>query len=135
MKAQRNKMATQYVALPLSRRRAVASAASVDPRTLGRYLDGNRVSSLAAERIERALRDAGLTHLVRHGEARTTGEQSADAATVRRLAVAHDIDPRSILRELREPGSVRGMAGERAREAVRELQQSTHPTKPTGETS
>jgi|HubBroStandDraft_2_1064218.scaffolds.fasta_scaffold359949_2 hypothetical protein len=39
-------------------------------------------------------------------------------ATLRRLSVAHDVDPRSILRELREPGSVRGMAGERARNAV-----------------
>jgi carbamoylphosphate synthase small subunit len=40
------------------------------------------------------------------------------AATLRRLAAVHDVDPRSILRELREPGSVRGMAGERARKAV-----------------
>lgn len=37
---------------------------------------------------------------------------------LRRLAVAHDVDPRSIVRELREPWSVRGMAGERARAAV-----------------
>jgi len=40
------------------------------------------------------------------------------AATLRRLSATHDVDPRSILRELREPGSVRGMAGERARKAV-----------------
>ena len=40
------------------------------------------------------------------------------AATLRRLSAAHDVDPRSILRELREPGSVRGMAGERARKAL-----------------
>jgi hypothetical protein len=40
------------------------------------------------------------------------------SATLRRLSAAHDVDPRSILRELREPGSVRGMAGERARRAV-----------------
>jgi hypothetical protein len=44
-----------------------------------------------------------------------------DTATLRRLAVAHDVDPRSIVRELRQPGSVRGMAGARARAAVREL--------------
>ena len=136
MTAQRNKMTTQYAALPLSRRRALASAASVDPRTLARYLDGNRVSSLASERIERALRDAGLTHLVRGDEALATGPRStAAAATVRRLAVAHGVDPRSILRELREPGSVRGAAGDRAREAVRKLQDLPHTTEKQGETS
>jgi carbamoylphosphate synthase small subunit len=48
-----------------------------------------------------------------------------DAATLRRLAVAHDVDPRSIVRELREPGSVRGMAGARARVAARELRRET----------
>jgi hypothetical protein len=89
---------------------------------------------LAAERIERALRNAGLEHLLRKGDG-APPSPTTDAATIRRLAVAHSVDPRSIARELREPGSVRGMAGERAREAVRELQQSTHPTKPTGETS
>jgi len=40
-------------------------------------------------------------------------------ATLRRLSAAHDVDPRSILRELRQPGSVRGMAGERCRQALR----------------
>jgi len=40
------------------------------------------------------------------------------ASVLRRLAATHDVDPRSILRELREPGSVRGMAGERAKRAV-----------------
>jgi hypothetical protein len=44
-----------------------------------------------------------------------------DAATLRRLSVAHLVDPRSITRELREPGCVRGMAGERARAAVADL--------------
>jgi len=47
-------------------------------------------------------------------------------ATLRRLSAAHDVDPRSILRELREPGSVRGMAGERARKAVSSYQ-ATQP--------
>jgi carbamoylphosphate synthase small subunit len=46
------------------------------------------------------------------------------AAPLRRLSAAHDVDPRSILRELREPGSVRGMAGERARKAVSAYQAS-----------
>jgi hypothetical protein len=36
--------------------------------------------------------------------------------------LAHDVDPRSILRELREPGSVRGAAGDRCREALRAYQ-------------
>ena len=44
-----------------------------------------------------------------------------DAATLRRLSVAYEVDPRSIVRELHETGSVRGMAGQRARRAVREL--------------
>lgn len=129
-------MAAQRFVLPLSRQRAVAAAASVDPRTIRRYLAGLSVASLCLERIERALGNAGLAHLIRRAPpAATASERAPDAATLRRLAVAHDIDPRSILRELREPGSVRGMAGDRAREAIRELQQSTHPTKPTGETS
>ena len=48
-----------------------------------------------------------------------TAAPPISAATLRRLSAAHDVDPRSILRELREPGSVRGMAGERCREALR----------------
>lgn len=39
---------------------------------------------------------------------------------LRRLAAAHDVDPRTILRELRAPGSVRGMVGDRCREALGE---------------
>jgi hypothetical protein len=125
----RNKMATQRFVLPLSRRRALAAAASVDPRTIQRYLDGQRVASLCSERIERALGDAGLAHLVRGGDAPPPRPTlTANAATLRRLAVVHGVDPRSILRELREPGGVKGMAGERARQAVHELQESTQTT-------
>jgi hypothetical protein len=47
-----------------------------------------------------------------------------DASTLRRLAVRHGVDPRSIQRELSAPGSVRGMAGERARAAVTELREA-----------
>lgn len=43
---------------------------------------------------------------------------SIPTATLRRLSAEHDVDPRSIMRELREPESVRGMAGERARKAL-----------------
>ena len=43
---------------------------------------------------------------------------SIPATILRRLAAAHDVDQRSILRELREPGSVRGMAGDRCRQAL-----------------
>lgn len=50
------------------------------------------------------------------------------ASTLRRLSAAHDVDPRSILRELREPGSVRGMAGERCREALRAYQDKGRST-------
>ena len=44
-----------------------------------------------------------------------------DTATIRRLAVTYSVDPRSIRREMREPGSVRGMAGHRVREALASL--------------
>ena len=47
---------------------------------------------------------------------------SIPTTTLRRLSAAHDVDPRSILRELREPGSVRGMAGDRCRQALSEYQ-------------
>jgi hypothetical protein len=51
-------------------------------------------------------------------------------SVLRRLSVAHDVDPRTILRELREPGSVRGMAGERARRALSSYQARTAPPPP-----
>lgn len=41
-----------------------------------------------------------------------------DTATARALAVEAAVDPRSIIREHRRPGSVRGMAGHRARSAL-----------------
>lgn len=44
--------------------------------------------------------------------------KTLDEATTRRIAVEADVDPRTVLRELREPGSVRGMSGERARTAL-----------------
>ena len=69
--------------------------------------------------------DAPWLHRVRTMQTRTSTPPPSlarpDAATLRRLAVAHDVDPRSIVRELREPGSVRGMAGARARAAASEL--------------
>ena len=43
-----------------------------------------------------------------------------DLATARSLAVRAEVDPRSIYRELKEPGSVRGLAGHRARRVLRE---------------
>ncbi len=46
------------------------------------------------------------------------------SATLRRLSAAHDVDPRTILKELRDPGSVGGMAGERARRAVSAYQEA-----------
>jgi hypothetical protein len=52
-----------------------------------------------------------------------------DAATLRRLAVTYEVDPRSIVKEIRLPGSVRGMSGERARRAVRALEQETEKTR------
>jgi hypothetical protein len=37
---------------------------------------------------------------------------------LRRIALEHGVDPRTILREFERPGCVRGLAGERARRAV-----------------
>jgi len=48
-----------------------------------------------------------------------------DAATLRKLAVVHLVDPRTICRELNAPGSVKGMTGDRARAAVAELRALT----------
>lgn len=41
-----------------------------------------------------------------------------DEATSRRIAVEADADPRSVKRELMQPGSVRGMSGHRIREVL-----------------
>lgn len=47
------------------------------------------------------------------------GPVTIPESLARRLAVEHHVDPRSIRREAAQPGSVRGMAGERARAAAR----------------
>lgn len=57
---------------------------------------------------------------------------SPDTGTLRRLAVEYQVDPRSIRRELREPGSVRGMAGHRARAALAELRAPNGQASPAG---
>lgn len=51
--------------LPASVAREVAVAASVDPRTLRRYLRGASVANMCACRISRALKERGLEHLIR----------------------------------------------------------------------
>jgi hypothetical protein len=48
----------------------------------------------------------------------TRSRHPVDSATARRLAVEADADPRTILRELAEPGSVHGMAGQRVRSVL-----------------
>jgi hypothetical protein len=48
------------------------------------------------------------------------GGMKIDAATKRRLAVKYSLDPRTIDKEGRQPGSVRGLPGERARQALAE---------------
>lgn len=54
-------------------------------------------------------------------------------ATLRRLAATHEVDPRTILKELARPGSVGGMVGDRCREALREYQASRQAAvKPVG---
>lgn len=46
--------------------------------------------------------------------------RALDWPTARRLAVEHHLDPRTVIREHREPGCVRGDAGRRARVALTE---------------
>jgi hypothetical protein len=41
-----------------------------------------------------------------------------DAATIRRISVAASADPRSVRKEMEEPGSVRGLPGHRIRAAL-----------------
>ena len=48
----------------------------------------------------------------------TSGQQEPDTATVRGLAVEADADPRSVRKEIRAPGSVRGLAGHRIRKVL-----------------
>jgi hypothetical protein len=55
-------------------------------------------------------------------------------ALARELAVKYQVDPRSIQREHRSPGTVRGMAGDRARAALRSVGLSP-PTAPTNTTT
>lgn len=44
--------------------------------------------------------------------------KTLDEATLRKLAVEADVHPKSIAKELRTPGSVRGMPGHRAHEVL-----------------
>ena len=53
------------VTLTASLGREIVVSALVDPRTLRRYLAHEAVSPMCATRIERALRERGLEHLVR----------------------------------------------------------------------
>jgi hypothetical protein len=52
------------------------------------------------------------------------GDREINGSTVRRLAVEADVDPRTILAELRaargERARVRGMSGDRARRVLRQ---------------
>lgn len=56
-------------ALPAHKVRAVAVAAEVDPRSVRRYLAGQRVQPSLKERIERALRAMDLIEVVASGQA------------------------------------------------------------------
>jgi len=46
--------------------RAVAVAASCDPRTVARYVRGEPISGLVGARIDTAIRDQGLVAVVRN---------------------------------------------------------------------
>lgn len=54
-------------------------------------------------------------------------QKPPDWATLRRLAVEHEIDERTLAKEFEEPGSVRGFTGDRARRAVRAYELSSMP--------
>lgn len=43
----------------------IAAAASVDPRTVAKFCAGDDVRAMGAERIEKALREAGLLEPVK----------------------------------------------------------------------
>ena len=47
-------------------RRRIAVAAAVDPRTVDRYLRGQKVASTCTARIRQALRQLGLAEEERH---------------------------------------------------------------------
>jgi len=51
--------------IPAAILRELSVRASVDPRTLRRYVAGDAVSMLPCMRIEQALREQGLEHLIR----------------------------------------------------------------------
>ena len=51
--------------------------------------------------------------------------QKLGGHALRSLAVEFEVDPRSILKEWKKAGSVRGMAGERAKKALREHEKRT----------
>ncbi len=57
-------------------------------------------------------------------------KKKIDLPTARRLAVAGSVDPRSIRKEYACPGSVVGMAGERARKALTEAGFLRAPSEP-----
>jgi len=62
--------------LTASRVRAIAVESFTDPRTVERYVAGERVMPLCAARIERALAKAGLHELIATAYARGRGRSS-----------------------------------------------------------
>lgn len=52
------------------------------------------------------------------GSGTDTEARRFDAATLRRLAVRAEADPRSVKKEILHPGSVRGMSGQRIRRVL-----------------
>jgi hypothetical protein len=48
-------------------------------------------------------------------QAHSVASDKIDSLTLRAISVEADADPRSVRREIREPGSVRGRPGERIR--------------------
>lgn len=52
--------------LPAHTLRALSVAAECDPRTVARVVAGAPTKGVRRERVERALREAGLEHLVAH---------------------------------------------------------------------
>jgi hypothetical protein len=56
--------------LPGHRLRQIGVAADVHPRTVARVLSGAPTRGMQRDRVERALREAGLEHLIPRGGAR-----------------------------------------------------------------
>lgn len=72
--------------------RRVAVLAAVDPRTVARYLRGERVASTCASRIGQALADVAPSLVAVGAQARELANLETQAADLRALVMRRDLD-------------------------------------------